>query len=157
FIKDNGIYVRDGFLITFQNNIEDGTTFKASLTETFKAANGVRGEYKFNRDELEIAKQSFNVFSIEDISNDDMGMKYPNFDHFYKKSDPGRLLKAHYFTLSARSNAATPMKIVLYCTALECLFSTATTELSHRIAERVAALIGTSNEDKKEIFKFIKK
>lgn len=157
FVKDNGIYVRDGFLITYVNKIEEGATFKASLTETFKAASGEYGEFVFTKKEVEAAKQNFEPFSLDDFNLDNMGFKYTNFDHFYKSSNAQRIHKAHYFTLGARNNSAIPMKIVSYCTALECLFSTAKTEINHRIAERVAAMLGTSQEDKKDLFKFIKK
>lgn len=156
-VKDNGIYVRDGFLIAYQKDIEEGTTFKASLSEVFSAASAERGEFEFTRKEVETALQTFNPFSIDDISEEDMGMKFPNFEHFYKNKGPERMHKAHYFTLGARNNAALPMKIVLYCTALECLFSTAKTEINHRIAERIATMLGTSAEEKKDLFKFIKK
>lgn len=60
-----------------------------------------------------------------------MGMKYPDFSHFYKNSNAQRMKKAQYFLAGARMNAAIPMKIVSYCTALECLFSTAKTEINH--------------------------
>lgn len=156
-VKDNGIYVRDGFLITYQKEIEEGTTFKASLSEMFSDASAERGEFEFTRKEVEMALQTFEPFTIDDISESDMGMKYPNFDHFYKNKAPERMQKAHYFTLGARNNSALPMKIVLYCTALECLFSTAKTEINHRIAERIATMLGTSAEEKKDLFKFIKK
>lgn len=155
-VKDNGIYVRDGFLIAYQDHFEDGRTFKASLTETFRAASGEEDNIVFTREEIKTALQTFIPFAIEDISEDDMGMKYPYFDHFYKNKGPERMHKAHYFTLAARNNAALPMKVLLYCTALECLFSTAKTEINHRIAERVATMLGTSVEDKKDLFKFIK-
>jgi len=38
-IKDNGIYVRDGFLLAYSNNFEDGCTYKASLSEIFPYSN----------------------------------------------------------------------------------------------------------------------
>lgn len=156
-VKDNGIYVRDGFLIAYQNQIEDGRTFKASLTETFKASSGEFRKFEFTRKEVETALKTFTPLDIENISEDDMGMKYPDFYHFYKSNGTERMHKAYYFTLSARNSSATPMKVVMYCTALECLFSTAKTEINHRIAERVAVMLGTSSEEKKDIFKFIKK
>jgi hypothetical protein len=156
-VKDNGIYVRDGFLIAYNKKVEDGRTFKASLTETYRAASGEYGDFVFTKKEVEMARDTFFPFAIDHMSEDNMGMKYPNFDHFYKSKGPERMHKAHYFTLAARNNAALPMKILLYCTALECLFSTAKTEINHRIAERVAIMLGTSAEDKKDLFRFIKK
>lgn len=156
-VKDNGIYVRDGFLITYKERLEDGISFKASLTETFKSSSGSRERITFTKEEIDIAIQNFYPYMNDEISEDDYGEKYPNFEHFYKASSPERMGKAEYFTIAARTNAALPMKIVLYCTALECLFSTAKAELTHRTAERVAALLGGSSQEKKELYKFIKK
>lgn len=156
-VKDNGIYVRDGFLIAYDDDIEKGVSFKASLSEVFTDASVSRDVIEFTKSEVESAIQNFEQFSMDEISKYHDGMKHPNFDHFYKKNKPERLHKAEYFTVAARANSAVPMKIVLYCTALECLFSTATTEVSHRIGERVAVLLGTSSEEKKDLFKFIKK
>lgn len=156
-VKDNGIYVRDGFLITYNDSIDEGICFKASLTETFRSASGSMEQTTFTKDEINSATEHYRPYLIDDISDDDYGKKYPDFGHFYKKTSPERMRKAAYFTLAARTNAACPMKIVLYCTALECLFSTSKAELTHRTAERVAALLGGSSLEKKDYYKFIKK
>lgn len=156
-VKDNGVYIRDGFLIVFDKNIEDGFTFKASLSEVFTDSAVTRERIKFTKEEIEIAKTNFEPFSIEEIYEKDIGLKYPNFEHFYKKNSPERLQKAEYFTMAARGNPAIPMKIVFYCIALECLFSTSTSELSHTIGERVSFMLRTDHQERIDLFKFIKK
>ncbi|UOE54909.1 HEPN domain-containing protein [Cytobacillus oceanisediminis] len=156
-VKDNGIYVRDGFLITYKDSIEDGRSFKASLGEIFKVASCEEGISEFTRNEIDSAIQTFTPISLDEIKEETFGGKYPESNHFYKKGNPGRMFKAQYFTMGARTSHALPMKIVLYCTALECLFSTAKSEINHRIAERVAALMGASAQEKIDIYNFIKK
>ncbi|MFE4571020.1 hypothetical protein [Paenibacillus chitinolyticus] len=156
-VKDNGIYIRDGFLIAYDNQIEDGRTFKASLTETFSTSSGTRDLITFSKNEIQKAVQTFEPFILEELSEENFGGKNPSFNHFYKNKGPQRMHKANYFTLAARNNIAPPMKILMYCTALECLFSTAKTEINHRIAERVAFMLGRSVEEKKDLFTFIKK
>jgi Apea-like HEPN len=156
-LKDNSIYVRDGFLAFYPNNdFEKGLTFKASLSAIFSDARATREVTEFGSAEIASILQSFTPASIKDFDNSGGNYHLPTSDHFYKKNKPERMLKAEYFTISARSNAAVPMKIVSYCTALEALFSTDTMEVSHKISERVALLLGTSAENKREIYKFVK-
>ncbi|MEA1855669.1 hypothetical protein MKX67_00900 [Cytobacillus sp. FSL W7-1323] len=156
-IKDNGVYVRDGFLIAYEKEIQDGRTYKASLTETFKRADGKQIDDIFTMKEIEEAIHTYTPFSLDEVDEESFGGKLPDTSLFYKSGDPGRLVKAFYFTLVARTSFALPMKIVFYCTALECLFSTSTTDLTHRISERVGIMIGTSQDEKIELYKFIKK
>ena len=157
FVKDNNIYVRDGFLVAYSKSIPDGSTFKASLTETFKKANGeLNSPTIFSDLEISEAIKNFASYDLSNLSLDNLGGKMPDFKHFYKNSKSPRMLKAHYFLLSARQNAAVPMKILFYCTALECLFNTSVSEISYQISERVALLLGESPEQRLEIFNIVK-
>ena len=38
YIEDNSVYIRDGFLYTYENRISDGCTFKASISAIFSKA-----------------------------------------------------------------------------------------------------------------------
>lgn len=161
-LKDNNIYVRDGFLINFNNHFEDGTTFKASLSEVFTYSTGKReGEEGYHLNTLysdkEIAEAlyDFSPYKWEEIEKD--GGKYPTADHFFKNSGIERIDRAFYFTMNARRNAVLPMKIISYCTALESLFTTGKSEVNHKIAERVAVLLGTNAEDKMKLYQLVKR
>src|SRR5690606_38981271 len=59
-------------------------------------------------------------------------------------------------TSKARASSILPMKIVNYSIALECLFNTRTSEISHKIAESVALLLGISSSSKNEMYHLIK-
>ncbi|MCK6207684.1 hypothetical protein KZX50_19770 [Bacillus infantis] len=161
-LKDNNIYIRDGFLINYTNQLESGRTFKASLSEVFTYSTGKRDDEDGNNllalySDNEIAEvlHNFSPYQLGDM--DEYGGKYPAASHFFKNSGSERMDRAIYFTMDARRNAALPMKIISYCTALECLFTTGKTEVNHKIAERVAVLLGNDAEDKKRLFSLIKK
>lgn len=61
------------------------------------------------------------------------------------------------FTQIARRSSTPAMKIAQMCSALESLFSTSTTELTHRLSERVAFFVGENPEDKESIYQLMKK
>ncbi|QNG60321.1 hypothetical protein H4O14_01980 [Bacillus sp. PAMC26568] len=156
-IKDNNIYIRDGFLLVYQNTFENGFTYKASLSEVFNYASGELGESKYSDSEISSVIHGFEAATFEDYAEESFGGKYPDANHFFKNSGYERLDRAIYFTMYARRSAVLPMKIISYCTALECLFTSGRTEINHKIAERVALMLGTSGEEKKSLFKQIKK
>ncbi len=69
------------------------------------------------------------------------------------KSRTGRALLA---ARSARAVDDIGMKVAFYCVSFEALLSTDTTAVAHRIAERTAILIGTS-EDRQDVYRDMKK
>lgn len=156
-VKDNNIYVRDGFLIAYENDIEDGFTYKASLSAIFTKSTINNEATFFSKDELMNAGSKFTAPKFTDFNKDSFGGKFPSSDHFFKSSKSTRMDRAQYFILSARANVALPIKIVMYITALECLFATSKGEITHKIAERVALYVGTTPDSKLEWFNFIKK
>jgi hypothetical protein len=68
-----------------------------------------------------------------------------------------RLERAGYFVLGARMSDEAAVKIANYCTALEALFSNDTSELTHKLCERVAWFLGRSHEDRADMFQRVKK
>lgn len=156
-VKDNNIYVRDGFLLAYNNNFEDGCTFKASLSAIPNYATGSFEYSTFTDEEVISAIHSLIPYTNEDFDEESFGGKYPSSSHFFKNSGSERIDKATYFTMAARNNITLPMKIVSYCTALECLFTSGKMEMSHKIAERVAIMLGNTGEEKKNLFKLVKK
>ena len=156
-IKDNNIYVRDGFLIVYNHNFEDGSTYKGSVSEIFSYSTGERKESIITVSDLQTAISNFIPPTIDVFGEDSFGGKQPNADHFFKSKGSNRMARASYFTSGARNSSIIPMKIVSYCTALECLFTIGASEVNHKIAERVAIMLGTSEESKKTLFKLIKR
>lgn len=154
-VKDNNVYVRDGFLLVYDKRFEDGFTYKASLSEIYKLANGENSISLFTDDEIRLATQRFIIPEFIDFKEDSFGGRDVDSDHFYSKTS-SRVERAVYFLSGARRSHTPPMKIVLYCNALECLFTSSKTEVTHKIAERVALMLGTTKDSRKQLFKLIK-
>lgn len=155
-VKDNGIYVRDGFLVTYFDKIDSGRTWKVSVSTVLSEASGERGSTTFSSEEVRSVARTFIPHEVKDVDEVTHGGKYPTNEPFMRNSNYGRVGRAWYFLVAARAAAIPPMKILFYCTALECLFTTGSSELTHRIAERVAILLGSSAEQRIELFKFVK-
>src|SRR5205814_574151 len=68
-----------------------------------------------------------------------------------------RLLRAQYFCQAARSEADLGVKISLYMTCLEILFSNDASELAHKLSERIACFLATDPKQRKAIFGTIKR
>lgn len=156
-IKDNNVYVRDGFLIVYDKKIEDGCTYKASLSEVFSRSSLETDETMFYDKEIQLAINKFQILNLDDCQIDKVDYKFPTDDLFFKNRGSNRMIRAFYFTARARISFIFPMKILFYCTALECLFSTSSSEITYKISERVALMIGDTGENKKQLYKLIKK
>ncbi|WEY92907.1 HEPN domain-containing protein [Bacillus subtilis] len=155
-IKDNNVYVRDGFLIVYDKNLEDGVTFKASLSEVFSHSTCEQKESLFSDIEIASAKENFNLVSFQNYNDESYGGKSPDSNHLFKSHDYTRFDRALYFILGARRSSILPMKIMYYCNAFECLFTTGKTEISHQISERVASMLGTKDQKKLHIYNQMK-
>jgi hypothetical protein len=57
---------------------------------------------------------------------------------------------------TARQFSEPVIKIVLYCSALECLFSTQSSELTHQIAERSAWFCSADSEKRVALYSLVK-
>lgn len=156
-IKDNNIYVRDGFLFVYNSQLKDGFTFKASLSEITSYSNMNTQKSIFLEKELIQANCIMKDISMEKLFLDSFNYKQSTHDHFFKSSNSERFDRAWYFILNARSASTFPMKIVSFCTALECFFTTGRSELIHRIAERVAILVENEQNKRVETYNLIKK
>ncbi len=71
--------------------------------------------------------------------------------------DADRVSRAIFLLQAARSESHLALKVTGYCICFETLVSTDNAELSHKVAERVAALLGTTTEDKLRVFRTIKR
>jgi hypothetical protein len=67
-----------------------------------------------------------------------------------------RYQRFQYFIDIARSSVDVAMKIAQYCSGLEALVSTAQTELSHQVSERVAVTLSLPGERRITLFKLVK-
>lgn len=65
--------------------------------------------------------------------------------------------RAMRFVKAARGASDMAFKISHYCSALETLFTTGTTELSHKLSERAAFFLDTRGHDKLRVFTTVKR
>jgi hypothetical protein len=66
------------------------------------------------------------------------------------------LTRVSYFLNLARDCSDLSVKVAHYATCLEILFSTDSSEISHKLAERVALFLGHTFEERKQLFNRIK-
>lgn len=156
-IKDNNVYVFSGFLFEYKKVISDGSTFKGTVTATMSKSNLDKLGTLFTEAELKPAIEAMSTIAINDLLEEDSDYFTPTSDHFFKSGGIGRIGRALYFVLEARNRHTYPTKIVSYITAIECLFTTSQTELSHRASERVAILKGGTKENKIKTYSLLKK
>lgn len=155
-VRDNSVYVRDGFLFVYDKMLEDGMTFKASLGTINTKASLIKEDVKFTKEEIEKAASEMLVVPIEEVK--DGGKDYSIADQFqyFKGADIDRKYYAWIYIHFARSNAAIPVKILMYVTAMEALVSTLAVELSHQVSERIAVLLGKDKDSRQSIYADIK-
>lgn len=155
-ICDNSIYVRDGFLYTYRTHPSNGYTFKASVSTVNSFATGDIKNIIIPTDDLITSGKSMEVFEYNSDSNNSQDFKKPTQIQHYKNSGLSRKDLAECYIAMARANGVVPQKLLMYSAALESLVATSTTELSHRVSERVAILLGKTTEERCAIYSDIK-
>lgn len=155
-IRDNSVYVRDGFLYVFKDQLEKGCTFKVSVSKINSFADGRIIPSVFSEKELVEKGAQMQVLVRENylVRSD---LKNATEIQHYKGSGLDRKTLARTYVEMARFAGAVPMKLLLFCTAFEALVSTTTMELSHRVSERIALLLGEDGEAKKQVYLNVKK
>lgn len=155
-IRDNSVYVRDGFLFVFDKEFEDGVSFKASLSTINTKASGLIEDVFFSKGEIESIAENMLMISLDEMCS---GTNYRNATQFqyFKSAKMGRKAIAELYVFHARASASLSMKVLMYITAMEALVSTSTAELSHQVAERVAVLLGNDASARIAIYNDIKK
>lgn len=71
--------------------------------------------------------------------------------------DSERITRCLYHFSRARSSNVQELKIAEYCSGLESIFATSTSELAHILSERIAILLEGSLEKRMKIYNLIKK
>lgn len=149
-IKDNSVTVQQGFLY-----------IKTPDGKPHSMTSNMRTPVFFNA-KTESIKTKFTHEELNEIANSLWGMKHENLD---KENDEisnvintqsNRIERFDYFLQTTRTQTHLPNKIAMYCTLLETLLSTDKDEITHKIAERLARIIGKTYEERIEIFTFVK-
>lgn len=156
-IKDNNVYVFDGFLLVYEKGIPDGFTFKGTLTGVLSNSDQSPKPSSFTKDELTETHHFFESINFEELLLKEINYSIPTYEHFFKSGNSNRVERAWYFSIAARMSYNLPTKIINYCIALECLFTSSQSELSHKVSERVAILHPGKNNGKINAYMWVKK
>lgn len=156
-IRDNSIYIRDGFLFVYDMDFDDGFSFKASLgTINTKASTAIE-DTTFTKDEIMKVADDMRVLTVEDVKEGKKDYAKADQYQYFRGVKIDRKFYAGIYIHFARSNAAIPLKILMYVTAMEALVSTTTSELSHQVAERIAQMLTSDKDVRVEVYSKIKK
>lgn len=154
-VKDNSVNLELGFLHIYPNN----SPLLGSITSnsgTFSPTNCF-GEYTetiFTLEELDLAIQFNNILLSGGWEREKAGERLPSRNPLTKES--GRVGRAFYFLMLARDESVLPIKIMNYCSVLECLFTSDSSEVTHKVSERFARFMGSSFDERKRYFKLVK-
>jgi hypothetical protein len=158
-IKDHSIHPEMGFLqVTDGIHCQGHSNFLAPDVTTAK---GQRETVVVTRDDL---RQTTDFMTGQMREHFNHGTSLAIDGEFYLRNPSlgsqkgvNRLQRSFYFASAARDGSDLGMKIVSYCTALEALFSTDSSELTHKVAHRIAVFLGGGPQEKTALFNFIKK
>ena len=130
---------------------EGGYYQLVSNTKSSYSSQGLKVDVEFNFGELMQAANLlnlFNKFTNNDITSNE------NID---TKKSSSRLQRSVSFLRSARFTQDLRKKISFYVLVLECLFSANdSTEIVHKLSERIALFMGKDSDEKKGIYENVK-
>jgi hypothetical protein len=149
-VKDNGITSELGFF-EYPYKSRDAKVSSNSLSTSFFDASGQRVPQQFSRDELEQARDFLHGFLGVNGQEVEFTLVHPTLP-----LDTTRLKRAWYFAQVARHASSLDMRISHYITCMESLFCTDSAELSHKLSERVALLLGKQLDERKRIYTTMK-
>ncbi|MBD8015054.1 HEPN domain-containing protein [Planococcus wigleyi] len=154
-VKDHSSYVRDGFIYVYDETDKNPVELqKASLSQVSSNKSGEVQKTIFSKEEINLAKELYQNSEAYNLSSSRNGGRYPTLNPF--GTDLSRIERAEAFVFMARGESVLPLKLINYCTALECLFTSDAAEVSHKMAERASVLFGATKEERINYFKLIK-
>ncbi|MEE6451709.1 hypothetical protein RAH41_14130 [Gottfriedia acidiceleris] len=151
-VKDNSVSIENGFLYIKQNDGMGHSVSSNMRSSLFYNASGQREETVFSDEEIRTALKFYNYIFDDSktiITHDEVSKTIIN--------NSNRIERFFYFLQATRSQTYLPNRISMYCTLLETLLSTDNTEISHKISERTAFILGNTFEERDEIYKLVKK
>jgi Apea-like HEPN len=148
WVRDNAISFENA-LLEWPHRTVDATMSMNTWSGLVTNCAGMSEIVSFTRDELRKARQTHgHIWDRRNPPNlKPTEPTQPDFD---------RLSRAFYFLQGARSSPALSLKVAMYCSAYESLLTTESTELSHKLAERLAWLVAASPQDRLQVFKAVK-
>ncbi|WP_320151133.1 HEPN domain-containing protein [uncultured Tolumonas sp.] len=143
--QDNSINFDNGFAFIPNNSIT--TNYIAHQYTTSQAEKTIT---EISVDNLNTIIHLHNRI-FDEPKNPDMPVS--QLTHTHKQN---RASRAIYMLNLARGEPDLAIKIAHYCAALETLFATSQSELTHQLSERVACFVHNAGDERLELYKFIK-
>ena len=161
-VKDNAVNFELGFLEVWPPD-DVYRAYSNFLAMTVTKADGSKDKAIFSRNELKEARAIYPGL-LEVMS---MGKPHEITSSSLLRSGQNPIMTAHanvpryrralYFLESARSFRDMGMKIAMYCSLFESLFSTDASEITHKIAHRIAVFLDQDPAKRCELYSRIKK
>jgi len=149
-VKDNGVTSELGFF-EYPYRSRDAKISSNFLSASFFDACGRRVSQQLSRAELEQARHF--LHDLLGVNRQELQFLLP---HPTVPLDTTRFERAWLFAQVARNASSLDMKISHYITCMESLLSSDSAELSHKLSERVALLLGKQLTDRKQIYTTMK-
>ncbi|MCY7733969.1 HEPN domain-containing protein [Bacillus safensis] len=152
-VKDNSVHIESGYM-QLENGIN--TKFHSNgRSMMFNNMTGFRESLIFDKKELKIPELFYKRYFYQAV--DTLGK---NFNEAlidtsvleFQVYEASRIERAFYLLQTARSQRYLPERVSIFISLLETLFSTSNTDVTHKLRERIAWLIGESYEEREEIF-----
>ncbi|MFE4029325.1 hypothetical protein ACFX4N_24545 [Priestia sp. YIM B13551] len=156
-VKDHNIYVRDGFLLYSLDGFHKFKFYKSSLAEVYSYADNRKETSLMTLDDMNRVSLGFKPGEISEDNNIEVSYGTSAKSHyFFKATGSTRMTRAAYFVNQARSCDIMLTKILHYSNALECLFTIGHAEISHKISERVALMLGSTEQARIDLYNLVK-
>ncbi len=156
YIKDNSVYVFEGFLYVYRSRLEDGCTYKASLARINSLANTKRESLVFSKEELETAAKGMTLVIKGGLPVSDQNYKEATQHQYYREFCLSRKDTAEMYISMARWGGAAPMKLMMYCAAMEALVITEDRKIKETVSRRISFLLGKTEEERKQYYEEIR-
>ena len=147
--KDNAGSLSNGYAIsTTSPRLTDGLVIRPHFTYTESSGSTfVEQRTVFTKVELEEAAGALRFWKMKE-SETSMGVVLGSGDK--------RMARADEFLQRARMTEEIEIKIAMYCTCLEALFTTSNHELRHQLSERVALFLEQNPVKRTEVYSMMK-
>lgn len=149
-VKDNSVNVESGFLEYPHGDPRRSTVTSNSRAVRFAKADGSLQETEFTESEARGARDLYSkLFAASVIDQDE-------YRGYLVPEDFSRLSRLFYFIQAARGSSDLGNKIASYVTCFEALFCTDSSEMAHKLSERVAFFLAETGPQRSQIFKQVK-
>jgi hypothetical protein len=152
FVKDNAVMCNEGYLeYPYKSQAHRVYGCSHSLGRYYWDSPAERIKAEFSADELRIARTLAGQLAVQLGLSQNAGIAAPTLP-----AVASRLDRVWWVLEAARMTADVAVKIAHYVTCFESLFSTDQSELSHKLAERVAWFLGEDPEQRLSLYRNIK-